>query len=678
VAPEKSADGESVSPAWQWVIDPVGRVRVNAGESGSAAGLAEALRALYGEQVPFVAEVFSPPWLPLRAQAQRESAGQIGAFHDFQFTDRSRASGIRWVHQIVDDAGRDYKGVHYDHGNGVPIADVDGDGRLDAYFVNQRGRNALYRNLGDGRFEDVTDAAGVGVGDRICVSASFADIDNDGDPDLYVTSVREGNLLFRNVGGGKFEDITAESGLGYHGHSGASVFFDYDRDGRLDVLVCNVGKYTTEERGPGGYYVGFKDAFAGHLKDDRTELSRLYHNVDGLHFADVTSETGLEDRGWCGDAVILDGNGDGWPDVYTLNMQGNDEYYQNDGGRKFLRRSRELFPKTPWGAMGGATLDFDGDGDLDLFVTDMHSDMTKDILADPRSEVSLNTFSAEEKLKALTQHPESILKTEGQSLFGNAFYRNDGPDEFTEISDQIGAENYWPWGLTVADFNADGFEDAFVASSMNYPYRYGVNSVLLNDGGRRFADAEFILGVEPRQGGRTAQPWFLLDCNQEQDELTKKVCTGRTGEIVVWGSLGTRSSAVFDIDGDGDLDILTNEFNDAPLVLVSNLTERRTVRRLEVALQGVQSNRAGIGARVEVVAGGRRLVQDHDGRSGYLSQSVAPLYFGLDEATEADEIVVVWPSGVREVLAGPFNSGTLVQITEAAATAPTSPPPPVQ
>ena len=129
---------------------------------------------------------------------------------------------------------------------------MDGDGRLDIYFVGQVGGNQLWRNRGGGRFEDITSSAGVGLSDRICVTASFADIDNDGDADLFVTTVRFGNALFENVGKGRFRDITADAGVGYVGHSSGAVFFDYDKDGYVDLFLCNIGRYTTDQKGAGG------------------------------------------------------------------------------------------------------------------------------------------------------------------------------------------------------------------------------------------------------------------------------------------------------------------------------------------------------------------------------------------------------------------------------------------
>src|SRR5262249_45826877 len=182
-------------------------------------------------------------------------------FHDFQFEDHYESSGIRFEQHVVDDAAKNYKAVHYDHGTGLAVADVDGDGLLDIYFVNQLGGNQLWRNLGHGRFENITQSAAVGLDDKISVTASFADIDNDGLPDLFVTTVRMGNVLFKNLGHGKFQDITRESGLGYVGHSSGAVFFDFNNDGLLDLFLCNVGIYTSDEKGRGGDYGAYSGAF---------------------------------------------------------------------------------------------------------------------------------------------------------------------------------------------------------------------------------------------------------------------------------------------------------------------------------------------------------------------------------------------------------------------------------
>ena len=197
--------------------------------------------------------------LPARQKAQQETVDQFKVFYQFQLVDKIAESGITFVHHIVEDAGRHSKPVHYDHGNGIAVADVDGDGLYDIYFVNQVGGNELWLNLGDGKFKNITKEAGVGLPDRISVTASFADIDNDGDQDLFVTSVRGGNVLFENDGHGHFTDITKEAGVGLVAHSSGAVFFDYDNDGLVDLLLCNVGKYTSDGRWPDGSYVGFAE-----------------------------------------------------------------------------------------------------------------------------------------------------------------------------------------------------------------------------------------------------------------------------------------------------------------------------------------------------------------------------------------------------------------------------------
>src|SRR5207237_1873664 len=249
-----------------------------------------------------------PGWLQARRQEQLAAAAGSPVLHDFSFTDRVEESGITFENRIVDDAGKAYKKVHYDHGTGLAAADVDGDGLPDLYFVTQRGRNELWKNVGDGRFADITDQAGVAMPDDVSVAAAFADIDNDGDPDLFVTTVRHGNRLFENMGGGRFRDITAQAGVGYVGHSSSAVFFDYDGDGLLDLFVTNVGVYTSKVKGPGGYYVGLPDAFHGHTHPARAEASILYHNLGGNRFKDVTREVGLVDLGWSGDATVIDAN----------------------------------------------------------------------------------------------------------------------------------------------------------------------------------------------------------------------------------------------------------------------------------------------------------------------------------------------------------------------------------
>jgi hypothetical protein len=589
--------------------------------------------------------------LPARKKAQLVAAKQFKVFHDFQFVDRLQESGITFRHHAVDDVTKHMRMGHYDHGSGVAVADVDGDGLYDIYFVNQVGGNELWKNLGGGKFKNITAEAGVAVPGRISVAAAFADIDNDGDQDLFVTTVRGGNVLFENDGHGHFKDITQPAGVGLAAHSSGASFFDYDNDGLVDLLVCNVGKYTSEEKGPDGEYAGIPEAFSGHLYPDRYEYPVLYKNMGHDHFEDVTSQVGLNPHGWCGDAAFADVNGDGWPDIFFLNMQGRNHYYENQGGRKFVEKTDQIFPKTPWGAMGIKFFDFDNDGRPDLFIADMHSDMSQE----PGPE--------NEKLKSTITWTDSYLQgSKADFIFGNALYHNLGDNKFEELSDRMGVETYWPWGPSVGDINADGWEDIFIASGMSYPYRYGINSVLLNNRGEKFVDAEFVLGIEPRKSLYT--PWFEIDCSDPkerhlQEEMKSEVCIGQAGRSIVMAPRSSRSSVMLDLDNDGDLDIVTNDFNSEPQILISNLAQRKQIHWIKIDLVGTASNRNGLGATVRVRVGKQTYTKYNDGKSGYLAQSALPLYFGLDAADKIDAIEVEWPSGRKQTV----NSGLTVNQT---------------
>ena len=611
----------------------------------------------------------TPAWLAERARQEAELAARSPVLHDFRFTDRKQASGITFENRVVDDAGRSYKLAHYDHGNGLCAADVDSDGLLDLYFVTQLGTNELWKNVGHGRFEDITARAGLAMPDEIAVACAFADIDNDGDPDLFVTTVRHGNRLFENLGNGTFRDITAQAGVGYTGHSSGPVFFDYDGDGLLDLFVTNVGVYTSNARGRGGYYVALEDAFSGHLHPERAEASILYHNLGGNHFKDVSREVGLVDRSWSGDATAVDLNDDGFPDLYVIDMQGGNHIWLNEGGKHFRDATAQYFPTTPWGAMGVKVFDFDGDGRLDLFITSMHPDMWVNI---PPGD-----WAAESRKEDSSQVSGRLFPGgKGGFIFGNSLFANRGGGRFEEVSDAVGVETYWPWGPSVDDFNADGWDDIFIAAGMNFPYRYGINSLLLNEGGHHFLPSEFVVGVEPRPNG-IQQVWFTLDCEGgdrghpfcgacAHPEAMGGACRlDAAGHLTMMASRGSRSAVALDLDGDGDLDIVTNEFNAGPQVLVSDLAQRHPVHFLKVRLRGTRSNREGLGAQVTVVLpDGRRILKLLDGKSGYLSQSDLPLYFGLASSDDAGAIDVRWPSGRRQSVAGPHKAGQTIDVVE--------------
>jgi hypothetical protein len=302
----------------------------------------------------------------------------------------------------------------------------------------------------------------------------------------------------------------------------------------------------------------------------------------------------------------------------------------------------------------------------------MHSDMWENI---PPGDWAAESRKSDTTSPQIS--PRDFPDGKRDFVFGNALFANRATG-FVEVSDSLGAETYWPWGPSADDLNADGWDDVLVASSMNFPFRYQPNALLLNEQGKRFLHGEFLVGIEPRPNGVTEKLWFELECNgADRDNLVCRACfrPGATepecqhkdaqGHLTMMGTLGTRSAVILDLDQDGDLDIVTNEFFGKPQVLLSDLAQGRSVHAISVRLRGTRSNRQGIGARVTVVLpDGRRILKLMDGKSGYLSQSDLPLYFGLGDADRATGIEVVWPSGRRQSLPGSHPAGRTVEVVE--------------
>ena len=540
-----------------------------------------------------------------------------------RFEERAEASGITFrMAFLPGEQGERFKINFYDHGSGVAVADVDGDGDDDLYFCNQLGANALYLNDGKGRFTDVTERAGVGLGDRISVAAAFADVDGDGDQDLFVTTTRGGNVLFRNLGDGRFEDATRAARLELVGHPEQPVFFDADRDGDLDLLVTCTAAWTTQVFQPEGrYWLGGADLVE--LVESPPEHNHFYRNRGDGTFDDVTAASGLEGTGWNGDVAVFDADEDGDPDLFVCNMFGRSTLYANDGHGQFTDVTAARLGGTPWGAVGAKAFDYSGDGRLDLFVVDMHSDMWMNVAYDPASRP--------ESAKYPTMHgPTGISPQLGAAArlrfslegvtFGNALYRAGDGGRFTETSVPAQAETLWPWGIAAADFDANGFVDAFLPTGMGYPYAYWRSPLLMNRGDGLFVDAAASAGLDPLPGG-----------NFQAEPIGGKPA-----------ARSARSAAVGDFDGDGRPDLVVNLFNDRAMLFLNRSPARSWVG---FRLRGDGPDREAIGAVVRVRVGTRTQVRQVDAAGGYLAQSTHTLHFGLGGATSIDAVEVRWPDG---------------------------------
>jgi hypothetical protein len=566
---------------------------------------------------------------------ERAGAPNKGDRHGFR--DLADEVGITFrMRFLPGEQGDPYKVNLYDHGSGLAIGDFDGDGHDDIYFVNQLGPNALYKNKGDGTFVEVTQAAGVALGDRICVMATFADYDNDGRQDLFVTSVRGGNVLFRNLGNGRFKDVTKEAGLSHVGHSYAAVFFDYDNDGYLDLLVTNTAEWTMDQFDEvSKYFVGKHNLYE--LAGSPLEFNILYHNNRDGTFTDVTENSGLKGKGWAGDAAVFDYNGDGFLDVLVTNMFGASQLYRNNGNGTFTDVTRETLGRTPWGGMGAKVFSSTNDGRLDLYIVDMHSDMwihpDFDIrrveekkkyayVTGPASAETDPRFHRDEKGNAerLKVHYEEVV-------FGNTFFKALGGGKFQEVSDKVGLENFWPWNIATGDFDNDGHEDVFVPAGMGYPFNYWPNYLLMNNGNGTFSNRAETAGIEPPARGP-----YLGETIRNRPMVRSSRC-----------------AATADFDGDGCLEIVTNNFNDQPYYFRNQFPRKNYVA---FRLRGTKSNRDAIGAVVRLYCGTEVLTRQVNPAGGYLAQSSKTVHFGLGGRT-IDRVEIRWPSGLLQKLAAP-------------------------
>ncbi|MDP9202063.1 MAG: CRTAC1 family protein [Gemmatimonadota bacterium] len=571
------------------------------------------------------------------------------------FQERVQEAGIAFrMNYLPKEQGERFRINLYDHGSGLAVGDYDNDGREDIYFLNQLGPNALYRNAGDGSFVDVTAKAGVALNDRISVGATFADYDNDGWADLFVTSTRGGNMLWRNRGDGTFEDVTAAAGVSHVGHSQTPVFFDYDNDGDLDLYLTNTARWTTDVfDSAAGNFEGKPDIAS--LMTSLKEFNILYRNNGDGTFTDVTNSAGLRGRGWAGDVAVFDYDEDGFLDLFVPSMFGRGQLYRNSGHGTFGDVTEETLGRTPHGAIGSKVFDYDGDGRLDLFVVDMHSDMwmgldsrqgSLDVAVQTQHRRFLSPMgpTVNEEAVGFIQTQREMFAKQGKNydvlLFGNALYRNLGHGKFAETTAAAGLETFWPWGIATGDFDNDGHEDVFITSGMGYPFYYWPNQLMMNNGDGTFTDRAAALGIEPPTG----------------DIYQEKIIGGQRAVR------SSRSAAVADFDGDGRLEIVTNNFNDRPYYFANRFPRRNYV---EFRLTGTKSNRDAIGAVVRLWVGKTVMVRQVNPAGGYLSHSSRVVHFGLGDRSKVDRIEIRWPRGIVQKLDNP-EINTLHQIREPA------------
>ena len=512
------------------------------------------------------------------------------------FSEEAQERGVDFVHH----SGFDGRPMMPEMmGGGVALADLDGDGDLDAYLV-QSGRvdktlpaelsaNRLYLNRGDGRFDEVQGAAG--AGDRgYGMGVTAGDYDNDGDTDLYVTNLGP-NVLLRNDGTGSFTDVTAESGVGDPRWSTAASFIDLDLDDDLDLFVVNYINWTPEiEREC--YVKTFYITYCGPTAYGVPAMDRLYRNNGDGTFTDVTKAAGIDVAfgNGLGNAAA-DFNGDGLPDLFVANDGTTNQLWMNLGDLRFSEEcllwscamDSDGIEKA---GMGVASADVDDDGDSDLLVVN------------------------------LERQTDSFFRNEGSYFF----------DATRLVGLGATSMRHTRFGVILADFDNDGRLDLYEANGK-------------------------IALSGPAEGDGYAEPNTLYRGSIVGDAIRFDEI-GPTGGVVPGLVHTSRAAAVGDLDGDGGLDLVVIN-RDAPAYVLMNQADRGNWARFRVRTAGGHDAH---GATVTATVGARRMSRHVQPSASYLSSNDPRVHFGVGREDQVKNVVVRWPGGAEEAF-GDFAAG---------------------
>ncbi len=516
--------------------------------------------------------------------------------------------------------------LYYYNGGGVAVGDVDGDGLVDLYVSANLAPNRLYRNLGDFRFEDITDRAGVAGPGGWKTGVMMADLTGDGHLDLVASGVdylgmHGRTVVYVNDGTGRFADRTEALGLGFRGFATQALAFDADRDGDLDLYLLNHSVHTERQIG----VAARRDVRHPKAGD------RLYRN-DGGRFTDVSARAGI----WGGvegfglGVASSDVDGDGCPDLYVANdFQEDDFLYRNRCDGTFEEVLTRATARTSRFAMGVDAADIDNDGRPDLVVADMLPER-EDIFKTSASYESFTLFDLRLRAGYHPQYPR------------NALQHNRGAGRFSEVALQAGvAATDWSWAPLLADLDDDGRKDLFLTTGI---YRRPNDLDYINYVGNEAVQASLARGVS-RENLALLQrmPQVPLPSHAFRNEGGMRF----RDQAAAWGLAdpGFATGAAYaDLDNDGALDLVVNRVN-APLGVYRNRTRALpdAPHWLRLRLAGRGKNTQGVGARVTVVAGGVRQLLEQQPVRGFQSSVDPRLHVGLGAATVVDTLEVVWP-----------------------------------
>jgi hypothetical protein len=531
----------------------------------------------------------------------------LGKRNPIIFVDVAQSSGITFQH---DNAASREKYLIETMGSGCGWIDFDQNGLLDLYLVNgaatrvytpkQSLRSVLYRNNGDGTFTDVTAKAGVGAEGLFGMGVAVGDYDNDGFPDLLVLGYGR-CILYHNNGDGTFSDVTSRAGVQNSGlWASSAAWFDYDNDGKLDLVIANYVDWSPErnfycgDHGPGMRSYCHPDDFHG-------QPPTLYHNNGDGTFTDVSKSSGVGLKSGNGLGVVtFDYDNDGWQDIFIANDHMPNFLFHNnrDGTFREVGYTAGVAVSVDGqfeAGMGTDAADTTGDGRLDLIVG--HLDMQLARLYQNMGDQTFDDATLRSKLSYATYHI---------STFGTRFM----------------------------DYDNDGARDLFMANG------HVLDNVQLYHQGTTYAEPKLMF----RNNGHGV-------FENVSDRLGPDFQLPRV----------SRGAAIADFDNDGDLDILVNNCDQPPQLLRNDGGNAN--HWLQIFLIGTKSNRDGVGARVKVSAGDLVLYDERKGGMSYQSAQDPRLHFGLGKHTTVDSLEIVWPSGMKTKLAN-LKSDQIITVKE--------------
>ena len=562
-------------------------------------------------------------------------------------------TGLNYINPIKDPATHPMRRLYVSSMviGGVAVGDVDGDELPDLFFANGPTDNGLFRQTGNFTFEDITEKAGVSGGNAWGSGVAMVDIENDGDLDIYVCNHGTPNQLFINDGKAVFTEQAKAFGLDLIEASHTPAFCDYNLDGDLDLYLLTNKYYHPDgkiasnanivRRSRTGQieivpeyerYVkltGIRKNAQGQTMADWKDWGRpdyFYRNNGDGTFTDVTKDVGISSDGWGLSATWWDYNEDGYPDLYVGNdFKSPDYFYKNNGDGTFTNIIEEMVPHTTWFSMGADFSDLNGDGLFDFLIADMSG---------------TNHYKQKTAMGAMGDSAEFLATAEPRQYMRNVLYLGTGYQRFMEGASLAGLSNSdWTWTVKLCDFDNDGKDDVFFTNGMSKNYNDSDNPAALE-----LRPGETQWDRHMRAGTPELREQNLAYHNHGDlhfEDVSKE-----------WGldHVGMSFSSVHaDLDRDGDLDLVVVNLNE-PAAIYRN--DSQEGNRLLVSLEGNKSNPKGIGARVSVIAGGKEQRRQNTPTRGYMSSHDTTLHFGLGDATTVDKLIIDWPSGIRQELAG--------------------------